>query len=275
VKIGYPGALAIAEDGTLWGWGYVLGQQNGTLIQHNLTITQQGTNANWKQIALNQYGSSSTWLLTTDGTIFYIRFNIPQFDPGPGSGWAFIETDGIYGDRIFAIKTDGTLWTITPGYPPYYGCTATQVGTDSNWKMISCGGYLYDNPDDPDTQYTRTYRFAIKTNGTLWGWGSNYNCELGLGGGYYDDSRATPTQIGTATDWKVACADMGSGGFSAGGCAIKTNGTLWGWGANYAPWSSGPNDTYSIPVQYGTDTNWKDVQHGPGYGAGYAFIKGV
>ena len=41
---------------------------------------------------------------------------------------------------------------------------------------------------------------AVKTDGTLWGWGYNENGNLGLNA---DDGtgRSSPTQIGTDTDW--------------------------------------------------------------------------
>ena len=45
--------------------------------------------------------------------------------------------------------------------------------------------------------------------------------------------------------------------------AIKTNGTLWGWGGNYRG-ALGQNDTVnrSSPVQVGSDTNWVQAQMG-------------
>jgi alpha-tubulin suppressor-like RCC1 family protein len=41
------------------------------------------------------------------------------------------------------------------------------------------------------------HSLALKTDGTLWGWGFNFDGELGDG---TSNSKSTPTQIGTATD---------------------------------------------------------------------------
>jgi alpha-tubulin suppressor-like RCC1 family protein len=62
--------------------------------------------------------------------------------------------------------------------------TLTQVGTDTNWKSVSCG-------------YQQI--LAIKTNGTIWACGLNHLGQLGLGD---TANRSTLTQIGTDTNWE-------------------------------------------------------------------------
>ena len=47
---------------------------------------------------------------------------------------------------------------------------------------------------------------AIKSNGTLWGWGNNGYSQLGDG---TTVSKSSPVQIGTATNWaKVEAGDI-------------------------------------------------------------------
>ncbi len=41
---------------------------------------------------------------------------------------------------------------------------------------------------------------AVKTDGTLWGWGNNFNGELGINAGDTAGRRSSPTQI-PGTDW--------------------------------------------------------------------------
>ena len=65
--------------------------------------------------------------------------------------------------------------------------------------------------------------FAIKTDGTLWAWGSGYNFGLGLGD---STSRSSPVQVGTASDWY----HVGRG--SDTGYAINTSGELYSVGDN-------------------------------------------
>jgi alpha-tubulin suppressor-like RCC1 family protein len=64
---------------------------------------------------------------------------------------------------------------------------------------------------------------AIKTTGTLWGWGYNSYGQLGDGTA---TQRTTPFQIGSDTNWaKVAAGVIHT-------MAIKTTGTLYAWGHN-------------------------------------------
>ena len=45
---------------------------------------------------------------------------------------------------------------------------------------------------------------ALKTDGSLWGWGYNVNGQIGLPADYADHT--VPSRVGTATSWKdVAC----------------------------------------------------------------------
>ena len=64
---------------------------------------------------------------------------------------------------------------------------------------------------------------AIQSNGTLWAWGVNTLCQLGL---YTTTPYSSPVQIGPYSNWsKVACAKNYT-------LAIQSNGTLWSWGNN-------------------------------------------
>lgn len=159
-----------------------------------------------------------------------------------------------YGRCYIALQTDGTLWSKGANFnrrllgfgdvpPP---AEFTQIGTDSNWTENIC--------------ITSSNVFAIKTDGTLWVWGSN-NINGSAGLGTFDFvNYITPTQVGTENNWaKVA---QGSA-FTLG---VKTDGTLWTWGSN-AKGSLGVgnlDDLYktNVPIQVGTDNNWKNVYTG-------------
>jgi alpha-tubulin suppressor-like RCC1 family protein len=64
---------------------------------------------------------------------------------------------------------------------------------------------------------------AIKTDGTLWGWGYNQNYQLGTGNTSYAHSSV---QIGTNVNWSHVSTN------ALYTMAVTTNGTLWGWGYN-------------------------------------------
>jgi len=78
---------------------------------------------------------------------------------------------------------------------------------------------------------------ALKTDGSLWAWGSNWRGGLGDGSGII--GRSTPVQVLT----EVAAV-------SRSGLAIKTDGGLWVWGANYyGQLGDGTTTDRSTPVQ--------------------------
>lgn len=145
-----------------------------------------------------------------------------------------------------SVKTDGTLWTWGNNGSGELGLgdlatrlSPTQVGTLSNWAIAS-------------TNQQGGITGAIKTDGTLWTWGTAGNG--GLGNGSTTASRSSPAQVGTLTNWSK---------ISAGNrfmVAVKTDGTLWAWGLNNSgQLGDGTATTRSSPVQIGTLTTWKDV----------------
>ena len=96
---------------------------------------------------------------------------------------------------------------------------------------------------------------ALKSNGTLWTWGSNWKGQLGDG---TNIDRNTPTRIGVDSDWLA---------ISAGALhtiALKSDGTLWTWGDNeYSQLGDGTGiiSRYT-PTRIGTDTDWIEIAGG-------------
>lgn len=198
--------------GTLFGAGYNHKGQigNGTTTSYSSPI-QIGSLTNWKQVNLRGY--YHTLFVKTDGTLWACGYN----DEGKlGNG-----TTTSYSSPI-------------------------QIGSLTNWKQIAIGIW---------------HSVAVKTDGTLWTWGANVYTygvtgQLGLGintGVYY----SSPVQIGSLTNWKSVTCGM------THTLALKTDGTLWGWGTN----SNGElgvvaGSFYSSPIQVGSLTTWKHVNAG-------------
>ena len=148
----------------------------------------------------------------------------------------------------FAIKSNKTLWgwgndsagALGLGTLSVFRSSPVQVGALTNWEQVSIFNYSTG---------------AVKTDSTLWMWGENSSGQLG------DNttvSKSSPVQVGALADWAYI-----SPGFSTSVLAVKTDGTLWGWGAG-SNGTLGTNDTVSksSPVQIGALTNWANAAFG-------------
>ena len=169
------------------------------------------------------------------------RMRLPTGDVTPMVG---------YGDDYAVIlASDGSLWSWgekSLGWP-VFGYTRVEktvslrhIGNDKDWKSIAVGG---------------DHCLAIKSDGTLWGWGANYECQLGDG---TKITQPTPVPSISGNDWKQAAT---SGGNSF---AVKNNGTLWAWGNNYAGFLGigGGSGTITNALRIGTSTNWEKLWTG-------------
>lgn len=109
--------------------------------------------------------------------------------------------------------------------------------------------------------------FLIKSNGTLWSWGSNSMLLQGRGGNgnahAYSPTQITSTNPNGASNNWVKLANGGS--FTM--FAIRAGGTLWSWGTSYTGEMGNGNSgtsTASIPTRIGGlgDSLWKDIDCG-------------
>ena len=171
-----------------------------------------------------------------------------------GTDWKQVSGGGSH---TVAIKTDGTLWAwgfngdgaLGTNDTTNRNTPITTFAGGNDWKQVSGGQFRFS--------------MAIKTDGTLWGWGSGGNGKLGTND---TTNRLTPvTTFDGGTNWKqLSCGDFHT-------AAIKTDGTLWAWG-NGSDGRLGVNDTTdrSTPVTtFAGGTNWKQI------GSGYAHTTAI
>lgn len=129
------------------------------------------------------------------------------------------------------------------------------IGLLSNWKQITSNGALAQFGEPGYGAAAWNHFAAVKSDGTMWVWGSNNAGRLGLNDALI--SRSSPVQIGSLTNWKQVAANAYS-------CmAINNSGSMWAWGRN-ARGQLGDNSTVnrSSPVQIGTLTDWKNIAGG-------------
>ena len=278
---------AVRTDGTLWTWGYggsgELGYTDGTGIP-----TQVGFDTDWKSVSAGSYrGGGYTAAIKTSGTLWTwgensagqlglgdkVNRGIPT-QVGIDTHWTAVAcSDGVgnngrvlqgepytLDDHTLALEDDGTLWTWGANDHGQLGLgdqtdrlAPVQVGTDTDWAAIASG-------DD--------FSAALKTDGRLYTWGRDQFGQLGHGGTPSDSSmELTPARVGTTELFKAfAC---GSGRDSCFMLAVRTDGTLWGWGNNYAGelgLGLSAFDVFSTPQLISPATDWKSVLCGGSYG---------
>lgn len=171
-----------------------------------------------------------------------IRYNssLARFEVYNGSAWVAIISSSPATSPAWAwgFNNNGQLgdYSITSRRSPI-----SVIGGFTDWIEISAG--------------TNT-TFAIRANGTLWGWGRNDLGQLGIGN---NTSRRSPVSVlGGFTDWVKVSAS------SNHIAAIRSNGTAWCWGRNDLG-QLGTNNTISrnSPVSVvGGFTDWQQINTG-------------
>ena len=176
--------------------------------------------------------------------------------------WASIITGGYGSDgTTHATKTDGTLWVWGEGGGGRLGdgsevskSSPVQIGSLTDW---SDGIQSYEN--NSRISVGTNLSLAIKSDGTMWSWGTNAGGQLGNGN---TTSYSSPIQIGAGTDWNICQAG------SSSGSAIDNDGKLYAWGnASLYRTGSGSTTYTCVPTQIGSASNWSWVTIGGYMGA--------
>lgn len=214
-------ALAIRNDGTLWGWGYNYSYNLGLGHQEEVHLPQMVEGNNWEKVSA---GTSHSMGIKSDGSLWGWGSN---YDGQIGTG-ELVRSGGSYSPKTpyiyptqigtetnwenvsasnfdtLILKKDGTIWGMGWNLYGELGVgdnigryIPTQIGTDTDWKSVYSLGFL---------------SFGIKKDGTLWVWGSideltKFN---------------TPTQFESDTNWKLIS--------KTGLLGLKNDNTVWEWG---------------------------------------------
>jgi len=257
VSIGGAHTGALKADGTLWVWGLSSSGQigNNAILSMSSPVQTVSGGSSWKKISL---AGSHSAAIKTDGTLWLwgngnsgrlgnnsiLNRSSPVQTISGGTNWKHVSATGLFSA---GIKNDSTLWLWGVGINGQLGdnrvglrsSPVQTISEGTNWKQVGTG---YD------------HTAAIKIDGTLWLWGKSSFGQIGGNNGVQSVSSPVQTVSG-GTNWKQT-----SVGYSHS-AAIKTDGTLWTWGAGaYGALGNNSSLSQSSPVQtISGGTSWLSV----------------
>jgi alpha-tubulin suppressor-like RCC1 family protein len=207
---------------------------DGAVTSYIVTAIDESTGA-----SAGATGSASPITVSPGGGTFKIRAQaVNGF--GPGRLTEFVTGQGIFsGAELYAWGDNSPNGQLGDG-TVVDKSSPIQVGSLTSWLHVSSAV---------------NFSTAIKTDGTLWSWGSNYRGKLGVNNTI---DRSSPVQVGALTDWATVSSQS-----SAFSVAIRESGGLYAWGYN-TNGQLGQNDTNarSSPTQVGVLSDWSQVSAG-------------
>lgn len=241
----------VDENHVLWGWGNNTVSQlgngkKGDLVQNQVVVqttpvklldgVKSVASSGMHTLAVKTDGTLWVWGLDSHG-----QLGIGKTEDHLGEGWGDFQAvpvklmDGVAAaaaadDYSLILKTDGTLWACG---------AADYLGNGNRGDLVNPDVQEYDIDGKLVPHYLQTtpvkildgvssmcagskHAFAIKTDGTLWGWGENWQYCLGVG--QYAKRLDTPQKVMDGVR-SVSTSDCHT-------LAVKTDGTLWAWGEN-------------------------------------------
>lgn len=217
VAAGRQHSLALAEDGSVWGWGWNAWGQVGDGTSVNVATPVVVANSVFKAIAAGdihslavlENGALQGWGSNGYGALGTQDVGESVLAPSPVEVFDVVSvTAGT--NYSLVVKTDGTLWgfgsnraaALSPGVEESVLPPVRLGPSDARFARASAGS---------------SHVLAVDDEGTLWSWGAGTYGRLGRAG-----ASEVPGRVGNGFK-KAAAGSSGSSG-------IRADGSLWTWG---------------------------------------------
>lgn len=250
VAAGKAHSVAIDDKGVIWAWGRNADGQlgDGTQIDRlapvrlgpaTTTVTYTAVAAgDTHSMARRADGALLAWGGNAKGQLGNgtVAASLAPAQVGTAS-WVSLSAGASHS---VAIRSDGTLWTWGDNAQGQLGLNIAAnvnkmepqqvllAGTANNWSAIAAGG---------------GHTLALRTDGSLWTWGSNSNGQVGND---TLNNQFAPVQIGSSTAWTAIAAG------SQHSVAMMVDNTLWAWGLNLdGQLGNGQTTDQKVPVLVG------------------------
>jgi len=264
IAVGYEHSCAYNTSNSIFCWGSVFEWQPGFTVEKDKAIpTEVVGERDWQSVHTSNSGESICGI-KHDATLWCWGRGIEgQFgngtqganhyslEPTPVSESSQWQQVALGWTHICAIKLDGSLWC--------WGETANgkvgigeeelnpiepipkQVGFETDWISIALG---------------ERHSCGIRSDNSLWCWGSNKETQLGIE--VNDDvfDYYAPTQVDTINDWNTI--SLGS----EHSCGIKLDKTGWCWGDNSYYQTSTSEESVSQITEILPNAKWNQITTG-------------
>jgi alpha-tubulin suppressor-like RCC1 family protein/inosine-uridine nucleoside N-ribohydrolase len=173
---------------------------------HTVALRSDETVWAWGYNCYGQLGNGTTSL------------NDPNPTPVQVSGLTGVIAVAAGWRHTVGLKSDGTVWAWGYNDVGQLG-DGTTINRSSPIQVSGLTGAIA-------VATFGSHTVALKSDGTVWAWGWNYYGQLGNGTTSGYTPNPTPVQ---ASDLTGVIAVAGGGGHTV---AVKSDGTVWAWGAN-------------------------------------------
>ncbi|GAB2588879.1 chromosome condensation regulator RCC1 [Paractinoplanes abujensis] len=228
VTAGSYHACAVGTDTTMWCWGSASYGQTGqgNNIQQNSPVQIMNPATGWTSVSA---GALYTCAVRSDSTMYCWGQNAfgemgqgvqgtPQTTPvavtsPAATGWVQVSAGH---QHVCALRTDTKIYCwasdgsgrlgLGSGAPP--ALTPTAVSGTGGYMWVGLGA---------------DHSCALKTNGTLWCWGTGWNGRLGNNS---TADKYVPTQTTGSSAWRKV------NGINPSTCGVRADNSVWCWGSN-------------------------------------------